>query len=392
MRKLTSLLIIFLAAFFFLFPLSASAKVVTMEKGFYEVAKNEVVNDDLFVGAETVDIEGTVNGDVYLGAESVRVNGVINGDLHVGAGTFYLSGRVRDDVYVGAGTVTLSKAVVGDSLIVGAGNVNIDESSSIGGSLLVGSGTLNVYAPVKRNVMVGAGSVDLNSEVGGEVRVAAGAISVGPNTKIGKDLYYMVGDKEDEIRISDSASVSGQIQKIESKIASQKEIETAKRGVFRAFKTFNLFMSLVSFVGALLVGYLWLKFFPKSFTDSANLVSNSFFKSLGVGFLVIVFTLPALILLAITLIGMPLAGVLFLLFTLYLYLSKIVVGLSLSNWLAGKFDWKKWSAFKLFAVGLLAVYLLKVFPFVGFIFSCLILLIGLGALVLNLKTHLSPNK
>src|SRR3989344_3880748 len=106
MRKIITSLSIFITAFFLLFPAEASAKVITMEKGSVEIAKDEVINDDLFVAAEAIDIEGTVNGDVYLGAETVMVNGIINGDLHVGTGTFYLGGMVRDDAYVGAGNVT----------------------------------------------------------------------------------------------------------------------------------------------------------------------------------------------------------------------------------------------------------------------------------------------
>jgi len=391
-RKIVASLFIVFSVFPLLFVSVVSAKVVTMEKGVVEVGQNEVVNDDLFVGAETVDIAGTVNGDVYAGAETVRVSGTINGDLHVGAGMFYLSGKISGDVYAGAGNITLSKVAIGDSIIVGSGNVSIDESSTIGGSLIVGAGTLNVQAPIKRNVMVGAGTVDLNSVVGGEARIAAGSISVGPDTKIGKDLYYTIGEEGNEIRISDSASVSGKIQKVERNFAREKEIKAAGAGVKSAFKGFSLFLTLMSLAGALLIGYLWLKFFPKSFGDSAGFVTTSFFKSLGVGFLVLIFTLPALILIALTMVGVPLAGLLFLLFILYCYLSKIVVGLSLGNWLAGRFDWKKWPVGKIFAVGLVAVYVLKIIPFVDLIFSFIILCTGLGALVLNLHSHLSPKK
>jgi len=122
------------------------------------------------------------------------------------------------------------------------------------------------------------------------------------------------------------------------------------------------------------------------------IASESFLKSLGVGFLVLILALPVLLILALTMIGTPLAGILFLLFILYIYLSKLVVGLSLGNLLAARFDWKKWSTYKIFAVGLIGVYILKALPFIG-IFVCLVILCaGLGALVLNLKTTLSPNK
>ncbi len=390
MKKTICLLLVLIISFF-LTTTGVAAKVVAMEKGSYEVGKDEVIDDDLFVGAETVDIEGTVNGDVYIGAETVRVNGKINGDLHVGTGTFHLGGSVRDDVYVGAGNVTLSKAKIGDSLLIGSGNVCIDEDSSIGVSVIAGSGTFSLYAPVVRNVFVGAGTVEINSEVGGEARLGGGDISLGPKAKVGKDLYYTLGEAGKNIRMADDAVVSGKVQKIEQKFADKKDIENVKTGIGSAFKTVNIFMTLISFIGAFIVGYLGLKYFPKLFSESASLVSKSFFKSLGIGFLVTLVALPVLIILVLTGVGAALAGILLLVFLLYLYLSKLVVSVSLGNWIAEKFNWKM-SVYGVFAVGLFGVYLLKEFPYFGFILGLVILWSGLGALILNLKYNISSKK
>src|SRR4030042_6067293 len=311
MRKIFSLLLATVISFFLL-STDVSAKVISMEKGSYKIGEDEIIDDDLFVGGGTIDIEGIVNGDVFLGAETVRVNGIINGDLHVGTGTFFLSGKVRDDVSCGAGIVTLNNASIGDSLLIGSGNVNIDEGSSIGGSLLAGSGNLILFAPVKRNVFVGSGTVEVNSEVGGEVRLAAGEISLGPKVKIGKDLYYSIGEKGKDIRISEGAVVSGKMQKIERSFADKEDMDKVKGGISGAFKKLNIILKIISFVGAFIVGYLCLKFFPKPFSESANLVTKSFLKSLGIGFLVTLTVLPVLIILVLTVVGAPLAGVLFL--------------------------------------------------------------------------------
>jgi hypothetical protein len=388
MRKIISFLFIFLTSFFFVSPSNVSAKVISMQKGSVEIGKDEIINDDLFAYGESVDIEGTVNGDVYVGAGTVRVNGIINGDLHVGAGIFYLGGKVRDDVYVGAGNVTLSKATVGDSLLVGSGNVNIDTSSTIGGSLLAGSGTINVYAPVKRNVFIGGGSVDINSTVGGEVRLAAGQISIGPNTKIGKDLYYTFDEKEKELKMSETASVSGKIQKLENKFITPKEIVQTKGDISRVFKSLNLIFKLFALGGAYIVGYLSLRFFPKTFSQSAGYVTNSFFKSMGVGLLVCLAAIPVLFMLALTGVGIPLAGLLLLIFILNLYLSTIVVSYSLGGWISEKFGWKKMSINRIFAVGLIAVFILKSIPFFGIVFALMILWSGLGALGTYYKVNI----
>ncbi len=117
-----------------------SARVISVEKGTVTISKTEVINDDLFIAAQTVEIYGTINGDVYAGAEIVRIDGIINGTLHAGAGIVYLSGRISQNAYIGAGSVIVNKAVIGDSLLVGAGNASVDADSSIGGSISGGNG------------------------------------------------------------------------------------------------------------------------------------------------------------------------------------------------------------------------------------------------------------
>lgn len=392
MRKLLSLFLSLTTLLVVSFSV-VSAKGIAMEKGFYELGSDEVVNDDLFIGAETVEINGTVNGDLYAGAESVRINGTVNGDVHIGAGTVYLSGMIRDDVYIGAGSVTVSSAIVGDSLLIGAGDVNIDKESSVGGSLIVGSGTLTTFAPVGRNVMAGVGSFNLNSEVSGEVSVGAGDITIGPDTKIGKDLYYKLGEEETEIRISEKAFVAGKVQRLENRFGNEKEMAMAKEGFARGFQKMNIASRIISFLGALLIGYLALKYFGKAFTASAKIVSESFLKSVGVGFAVTVLAFPVLLILALTGVGLPLAGILLLMLLIKFYLAKLVVGFSLGNFITEKFGWSKMSDLAIFAIGLFGVYLLKWIPIFGFILSAIIMWAGIGALTLHFKsTHLSKKE
>lgn len=387
MKKLIAITITLLFSFLVIPIKNVSAKVIVEEEGLVSVAKDEVVNDDLFVGAQTVEILGTVNGDVYVGAESLRVDGVINGNLHAGAGMATISGEVNGSVYIGTGNLIVENAKIGNSLLIGAGNVNIDSDSEIGGSLLVGSGSVFVNSPVGRNIFMGAGQADLNSNVGGEVRVAGGVINLGPNAKIAKDLTYSVDEDEGSLNISDSASVAGQVKKGKQRFATEKELDVARQGFSQAFRAFNFISKLISFAGALIVGLLAMKFFEKPFSTAALNVEKSFWKSLGVGFLVIIAAVPAFILLAVTGVGLSLAWVLLLLLLLGVYFSKITVALCFGNWIKDKLGNKNMSVYLAFALGLFGLYILKLIPIVGFLTSATILFSGLGALTLHLKSN-----
>lgn len=383
--KKNLLLTLFLSfSLILLSPAAAFARVITVERGVVEIGADEVIDDDLFAAGETIQIDGTVNGDVYTAGETVRVNGTINGDLHAAGGTVYVSGNITQDVYLGAGNVNVTGAVIGDSLLIGAGNVSIDEATTIGGSLLSGAGNLTVFSPIKRNFFAGAGTIDLNSKVEGEARLGAGSITLGPDTVISKDLHYALSEDKEDLNISKSASVGGTINRAEHDFGNRAEMERARNQMASAANSAKLVGTIISLLGALIVGYLLLRFFPNLLAGSAQQVSTSFGKSLLVGFLITLVALPALIVLAITGIGLPLAGILFLLLLIGIYLAKFAVGLSVGQWLSLKLGWQKATPLGILALGLSAFYLIKLIPVVGFFTSLIVLWVGLGALTLQL--------
>jgi hypothetical protein len=386
--RIFSSLLIFSFAFLLLSVSKVSARVITVQQGIATISQDEVVNDDLFIAGQTVEIYGTINGDVYAGAQTIRIGGIINGSLHAGGGMVYLGGKISRSAYIGAGNVSVNGAVIGDSLLVGGGTVNIDTNSSIGGSLLAGTGNIAVYSPVGRNMFIGGGNVDIDSTVGGEVRVGAGSISLGPDARIAKDFYYTVGRDTGTVNISDSATVGGTINKVENKFAGKKDVEQAGKNLPKVFAGIGLVARTISLIGALIIGFLALKLFNKTFSGSANIAAKSFFSSLGVGFLICIAAFPALLILALTGVGIPLAGLLVLILLINIYLAKIVAGLAVGNWLSAKFNWKKPSVYTVFAVGLVVVYLLKMIPFLGFFISLVVLWTGLGSLALYYKSGL----
>ncbi len=360
----------------------AADRVVSRVRVLYRIVLNKYYIDEiynfLFVdslkalgrglwkGVDVVIIDGTVNGDVFVGAQTVNISGIINGSLHVGARTVNLDGTIRGNVYAGAQEVLVSGSTIGGSLLTGAATVHIDKDSSIGGSVLAGAGALTLNSQVKRSVYAGTGS-----------------LTIGGDARIGKDLYYASGKDQGQANISDKAKIAGSIYKSEINTAQKSaDIEAAKKKIPAILGTIKVFTTIISFIGALIVGFLYLKLFGKHFAQTASLVSQSFWKSFGVGFLVTIAFIPGLIILLLTVIGVPLAGLALLMLLLYSYLAKIVVGSALGNWLAQKFSWQL-STYGAFALGLFAFYLLKMIPLVGALVCLTVLWVGLGALTLR---------
>lgn len=367
MRKVFSSLLIFVLFFFVVSTTSVSAKIMTSEKGSVTVTKTEVVNDDLFIGAQVAEIDGTVNGDVFIGAQMVKVSGTVNGNLHVGANIFELTGIIKGNVYTGAQSVMVSGGKIGGSLLAGAANVNVDKNSQVG-----------------RSVIAGAGMVSINSQVKRSVYAGAGILTVGDTARIGKDLYYAAGDGKSGTNISSRAKITGNIYKSEANTSQAKtDFKTMEKITPVALKGFKIVSTFISLIGALIVAFLFYKFFPKTFTESANFVSESFWKSLGVGFLVSISFIPVLIVLLLTVVGIPLAGLAFLLLLVNFYLSKIVVSLPLGEWISKKINWKI-STYGAAFFGLLTIYILNMLPVIGLFTWIIVFWTGLGALTLRL--------
>lgn len=341
MRKIISSIFMFALVFLVFGTSNVSAKVISDQQGPVIVAKGEVVNDDLFIGAQSVEIDGVVNGDVFVGAQNVRIAGTVNGNLHVGAQTLDISGKVTGNVYSGSQSFAIS------------------DKASIGNSVFVGAETVSINSKVGRNVYAGANTINL-----------------GPNAVIGNNLYYSA--TKENVSIDSTSQVVGSTYKSEFETPERQQVPVEKKSIIEA----RLGGSAISFLGALIVGFAYLKLFARNFKKTTTNVSERFWKSFGTGFLVTVTAVPALIIAAVTIVGLPIAGVAVLLLSLYSYLAKIVVAAALGAWTTTKLKWK-FQTFASFSLGLLAIYILKMIPLVGFLTSLTVLWAGLGALTLN---------
>lgn len=357
----------------------AHALVVMREKGTALVAETEVIEDDLYITGETVEIRGTVNGDVFAAGGSVRMSGNVTGDLIVGAGEVRVSGTVGDDLWIGGGSVNIIKAQIGDGVVVGAGSVTIDSDSSIGGSLLAGAGMLDVSAPIGRNLMAGAGQVRLDSAVGKEMRVGTESLELGTRARIGEDLTYM---SESELTLSEGATVAGETKRLDSKYPNRVEKEKAAGFAYATHLGLNFF----SYLGALVVGLVLLWLMQKPTLAIAGKIQNNLLSVIGWGLLVFVLSGPAIIMLMVTGIGIPLALIAAALILIDFYLAKIFASMALGLAMQKKFGWKKMQVGWALVLGLTVYYVLRIIPLVGMFVRLIAFLAGIGAVALYLKS------
>lgn len=361
MKKIISLILVFV--FFISFSVKVSAKILTSKDGTIDIAQNETINDDLLIGSKTANLDGTVNGDVFIGSETANINGIINGNLHIGAGSVILKGQVKGNVYIGSGNVTITESTINGSLLVGGGTISVDDKTIITGSIFIAGGNISIDSEIGRNVYIGAKNIDIKE-----------------NTKIGMDLYYLFNDQANEVNISDKAIITGNTYKTDYQIPQKQNTQISKKQLAAVKPVLNIF----SLISALIIGFLYLKFLRKHITETSAIIFKNFWKSLGIGLLIILTIFPAVMILLVTVVGIPLIGLLFLIISLFIFLSKFIVSLALSNLLSHKFKWNLKDNYWAFALGLIIIYLVKSIPVIGGFASFIITILGLGALTLNL--------
>jgi len=374
-------LFLILAATLILFslPAIAIAKEPSTPRNF-ELKKGEIVEHDLLVAGETVNISGTVNGDVYAAGANITVDGQINGDLLVAGGTINLLGEVSDDVRVGGGNILIN-GTIGKNLTVGAGTLTITSEAKIGGSLLAGVGNLDLHGPIGRDANIYTGRALINSQIGRDLSGSIEELVLSSKARIGGDLNYL---SPNEAEIAEGAMISGETTYKPSekvKPVGLKPKFLAKPDLFRGA---GLWLSFSSFILSFLLGWGFLRIFPKRNEEMVKILTSHPWQSLGVGFLTMILFPLGLVLLAMTIIGLPFVLMLIPLFLFLLYFSKIFVAIGTGRWILNRFEIKKsWSWALL--VGLAAYYLLRQIPFISPAVALAFTVLGLGVFILDQK-------
>lgn len=304
----------------------------------YVVEAGETVDGLEVVGA-TVVVRGTVNGDLSGLAADVTVaeTGVVTGDVNVAAANVDIAGRVDGDVSAAGASVVLAETAV------------------VGGEFRVGAADVTIAGTVAGNVVVGADTI----------RVAETAV-------VGGDLRY-----DGDISGAEDAAVAGSVVRDESIGGVNVGV-----GVDVAPWVVDGTLAVYGFIANLVLGAVLLLVLPGFSRAVADRAVTDPLRSGGVGLLAIVAVPVVLVLLALTLVGIPFAVAGAVLFGLFAWVALVYGRFALGSWLVARTGGdNRWVAL---TVGLLLGTLFGLLPIVGGLIDGVVSLVGLGALVLVL--------
>jgi len=356
-----------------LFAVPAMAMVKTGSRISVEI--DETVEGDFFAAGDEVIIEGTVNGDVYVGANRLTIarTAMINGDVIAGATNIEILGTVTDDVRVGGNNISLIGATVGDSLTVGGNELRVDRDTTIGGGLIFGGRLLSLAGDVGRGVVTGNQDTRITSgTVTNTVRIAANNITIDETATIDGDVEYR-SDTEAVI----NGTVTGEVIRGEGG-GLDLNLESTMKWVAVGFTVW-------AFLAAAIIGGVMLLLMPKVLNKAHGKFMKKPWATLGWGALVTLATIPAAILLFVTVFGIPLALVLLVLWGLAIYFAKFFVahtlGFSLMSYLHKNSENYTPRAYPALLIGLVIYYGLRMLPGVGMLVRIATTFVGMGMII-----------
>jgi cytoskeletal protein CcmA (bactofilin family) len=368
----------FITVFLFLLIASVSP-TFAQEKNIIVKNGETVTQNPYFAAGDNVTISGTIPGDAYVGGGNVIIDGTINGDLIVAGGTVKITGEVKNDVRGAAGQFIID-GMIGGSVTLASGNLDISKDSTIGGSLVAAAGNLYIASPIGADARVAGGSITLLSQISGDLLASSENITLGPDSLVEGNLTYW---SDNDINLQEGAGVSGEItkNKIDTKnIPSSKDYkEEAAKGALGAKVAGAIIGAITTFI----VGLLLLRFYPNYTQRVVKTITDKPWKSFGYGFLFLIVSPLAFIILLLTVVGAPIGLIVLAGYFLFMYLSKIFV----ISWGGNKIASQKSDKIKL-AVGIIIYYAITIIPFVGGITKFFVMLFGFGAIILSIKsTH-----
>jgi hypothetical protein len=309
------------------------------------VPAGETIRDDLLISGGTVRVLGTCTGDVVAAGGDVTVEGPVGGNVIIAGGQVTLDGPVAGSLYAAGGSVEV-RGGVGRNAAVTGGSLRIARGATVARDLAVSGGSATVDGTVRRHVLAGTGSLLLGS-----------------TARVGGNLQSTVAPQ-----IAQGAVVAG--------------TQTVTPAAHRPHRTAVSWVlwTLLTGLGLLAAGLVFTALAPRLTGEAADMLRTHPWGSLLAGFVVLVLVPAVVLVLVVTLLGIPLAVLLVMAYLAALYLAPIIPAV-----LVGQRVLHGGSLVTALLVGVGLYVLLRLVPVLGMLVTLVAVLIGLGAVVLALQ-------
>jgi cytoskeletal protein CcmA (bactofilin family) len=342
----------------------------------FSFGKNDVANKNLYAGGGNVNILGEAKQDLIVGGGTIIVSGTIGQDLAAAGGNLMIDGIIGDDARIAGGNLSIGGKIGGELLAAG-GQVSLNSGLEVKGNTTLAGGSLLIDGALAGDLAAYGGSVRIDGKIAGNVKVETSQkLIIGSQAVISGSLDYKAPEK---LTIEDGAKINGKVT------FNEIQAQQAKKGLWGIWWLAWL-VGLAIFLTAALVVYF---LFRKKLEEAVSYTLANFGKETLRGFIILVVLPIAAIVAFVTVIGALLGGAGLLLYILMGVFTSIfapmVFGTLIFRLILKKPDFV--GDWRSVVTGVVALRIIHVIPYVGWIFWFIFFLAAFGALFNYLYRH-----
>ncbi len=284
---------------------------------------------------------------------------------------------IADDVFAAGNMVSINAPV--DSVVVAGGTVNIN--APVKGDVIAAGGQVYVNSDVGGKVVAAGGNINVGGNIGTNLVAAGGLVSIRPGKTIARDALIGGGDVFNSGRVNGTLTVHANNFTNSGSAGRVDFYRTENRAAQRNDNQgqFNVF-ALLSIIGYFILGLIMVKYLPGVFMAVDGEIRSSTLIKTILGFVMIIASFIAVLLIAITMVGLPIALISSLLILAALMLSGTFVSFSLGKWIIERAKMKQGDLI-LFILGFVILNVLFLLPYVGGLISLISMSLGFAALL-----------
>ena len=338
------------------------------------VEKDQVETRELWVQADAAETYGVMNRTLFLLAESALLDGSFGQDVWVIASAITKQGVALQNLRMfGQSRVHISGVVKGNCMVASLESIETGPDAVLQGNALFAARSVTLHGRAQGDVSVWTQQAVIGGQINGNLRVYGPKPSFLEGTRVEGDVWVTVREWVPPPHVH----IGGNVHFI-----TAKAVDEAKSARWRT--------QILLFSSASLTGTLLLVLMPGFIGRAVRHIRRGFWKSLLIGTAAFVLIPLAILLLSVSIIGLPAAALLGGMHLALIYLSKIVTGLALGGIMLQRSGPQSLpTAIAALIVGLLFLYILANVPMFGMIVMVGIWLVGLGGLLLSLVPSLA---
>jgi len=358
------------AAIVILLPAMSSASVF-FSKDRYFVPPGDTVNDDVYAATSEVAVGGVITGDAFFACQKYSLSGNILGSLNSGSQYATVRGDVGGSARIFAQTVIID-AAIGRNLVAFGEDIDLSEASRVGKDVTIMGGRVSLSGEIDGNAEVRCNELFISGVINGNLKIEAQKISILPPAAIAGNIDYK---SKTEISISDGVNVGGEVNWKEVK----PEEEEGKGGI-------NVGIRIMLFLASFVTGLLLIGLINRHTRAASAQITLKPLMSLGVGFVSFCAIPIAIVVLLVTLVGIPAAIIMLFAYTIFFYIAKVYVSIALGRIIlrALRKDSDPRQGWSLL-LGLVILTILFMIPVLGTVIYFLVIFWGFGAILLGIR-------